>query len=159
MRVSDGQRLPGTRDSFRAYAKRHARTAHYELDPSLYFVPHTASRSALNNRWALRGLAGWVCETAGMQGSSAAVDRVLLDAAALCGHLVPAGSVYAFPAEHRQRVFPDELFADLFPSGRGRPSIPADVIATARKHDIAILDALRDAFTGSPWLPPAPAAT
>ena len=32
-------------------------------------------------------------------------------------------------------------------------------IATARKHDIAILDALRDAFTGSPWLPPAPAAT
>ena len=30
-------------------------------------------------------------------------------------------------------------------------------IATARKHDIAILDALRDAFAGSPWLPPAPA--
>lgn len=66
-----------------------------------------------------------------MQGSSAAVDRVLLDAAALCGHLVPAGSVYAFLAAHRQRIFPDELFADLFPSGRGRPSIPADVIATA----------------------------
>ena len=33
-------------------------------------------------------------------------------------------------AEHRQRLFPDELFADLFPSGRGRPSVPADVIAT-----------------------------
>lgn len=66
-----------------------------------------------------------------MQGSSAATDRVLLDAAALCGHLVPAGSVYAFLAEHRRRVFPDELFSDLFPSGRGRPSIPADVIATA----------------------------
>jgi IS5 family transposase len=65
-----------------------------------------------------------------MQGSSV-VDRELLDAAALCGHLVPAGSVYAFLAEHRQRVFPDELFADLFPSGRGRPSVPADVIATA----------------------------
>jgi transposase len=32
-------------------------------------------------------------------------------------------------------------------------------IATARKHDINILDALRDAFTASPWLPPAPAAT
>jgi Transposase domain (DUF772)/Transposase DDE domain len=33
-------------------------------------------------------------------------------------------------AEHRGRLFPDELFADLFPSGRGRPSVPADVIAT-----------------------------
>ena len=65
-----------------------------------------------------------------MQGSSAAADRVLLDAAALCGHLVPSGSVYAFLAEHRRGIFPDELFADLFPSGRGRPSIPADVIAT-----------------------------
>src|SRR5918994_423833 len=65
-----------------------------------------------------------------MQGSSAA-DRVLLDTAALCGHLVPSGSVYAFLAEHRARLFPDALFADLFPSGRGRPSVPADVIATA----------------------------
>jgi IS5 family transposase len=54
----------------------------------------------------------------------------LLDAAALCGHLVPAGSVHAFLAEHRGRLFPDELFADLFSSGRGRPSVPADVIAT-----------------------------
>ena len=32
-------------------------------------------------------------------------------------------------AEHRQRLFPDEAFADLFTSGRGRPSISADVIA------------------------------
>jgi hypothetical protein len=65
-----------------------------------------------------------------MQGSSAA-DRELLDTAALCGHLVPSGSVYALLAEHRGRVFPDALFADLFPSGRGRPSVPADVIAVA----------------------------
>jgi IS5 family transposase len=43
---------------------------------------------------------------------------------------VPAGSVEAFLADHRQELFPDEMFADLFPSGRGRPSIPADVIAT-----------------------------
>ncbi len=63
-----------------------------------------------------------------MQGSSV-LDPELLDAAALCGHLVPDGSVYAFLAEHRRRLFPDELFADLFPSGRGRPSVPADVIA------------------------------
>ena len=33
-------------------------------------------------------------------------------------------------AEHRSRLFPDEMFEDLFPSGRGRPSVPADVIAT-----------------------------
>jgi hypothetical protein len=65
-----------------------------------------------------------------MQGTSDP-NAELLDAAALCGHLVPAGSVQAFLAEHRRRLFPDELFADLFPSGRGRPSVPADVIATA----------------------------
>jgi IS5 family transposase len=53
-----------------------------------------------------------------------------LDAQALVGHLVPAGTVYGFLAEHRHRLFPDELFADLFPSGRGRPSVPADVVAT-----------------------------
>lgn len=64
-----------------------------------------------------------------MQGTSDP-NRELLDAAALVGHLVPAGTVYAFLAEHRLRLFPDEMFADLFGSGRGRPSVPADVIAT-----------------------------
>ncbi|MFN8019910.1 MAG: IS1182 family transposase [Acidimicrobiales bacterium] len=64
-----------------------------------------------------------------MQGSSDP-NRELLDAQALVGHLVPAGTVHAFLAEHRQRLFPDELFADLFASGRGRPSVPAEVIAT-----------------------------
>jgi IS5 family transposase len=68
-------------------------------------------------------------ETCGVQGKSDP-NRELLDAAALCGHLVPAGSVHAFLAEHRGRLFPDELFEDLFPSGRGRPSVPADVVAT-----------------------------
>jgi hypothetical protein len=43
---------------------------------------------------------------------------------------VPDGSVEAFLADHRHELFPDELFADLFPSHRGRPSIPADVVAT-----------------------------
>jgi Transposase domain (DUF772) len=38
--------------------------------------------------------------------------------------------VHAFLSEHRRELFPDQLFADLFPSGRGRPSIPADVTAT-----------------------------
>jgi IS5 family transposase len=63
-----------------------------------------------------------------MQGSSR-LDRELLDAAALCAHLLPEGSVHAFLAEHRSRLFSDELFADLFPTRRGRPSVPAEVIA------------------------------
>ena len=54
----------------------------------------------------------------------------LLDAAGLVGHLVADDSVYAFLAEHRERMFPDEVFADLFPSRRGRPSVPAPVAAT-----------------------------
>ena len=70
-----------------------------------------------------------VVQTGGVQGSSES-DRELLDAAALCGHLVSPGTVHALLAEHRLRLFPDELFADLFPSGRGRPSVPADVVAT-----------------------------
>ena len=46
------------------------------------------------------------------------------------GHLLRPGSVFAFLAAHRLELFPDALFADLFPSGRGRPSVPADVVAT-----------------------------
>lgn len=69
-------------------------------------------------------------KTGGVQGSSDP-NRELLDAAALVGHLVPEGTVYRLLAEHRGRLFSDALFADLFPSGRGRPSVPADVVATA----------------------------
>jgi IS5 family transposase len=58
------------------------------------------------------------------------LNRPLMDAGALVGHLVRSGTVYALLAEHRHRLFPDGLFADLFKSGRGRPSVPADVIAT-----------------------------
>ena len=38
--------------------------------------------------------------------------------------------MHAFLADHRLRLFPDEMFVDLFPAKRGRPSVPADVIAT-----------------------------
>ena len=55
----------------------------------------------------------------------------MLDAAALCRELVPDGSVYAFLADHRGELFPDALFEDLFVSGRGRPSVPGEVIASA----------------------------
>ena len=47
----------------------------------------------------------------------------------VAGHLLPPGSVFWLLAEHRQRLFPAGMFDDLFPSGRGRPSIPPDVIA------------------------------
>jgi hypothetical protein len=52
-----------------------------------------------------------------------------LDAESVAGHLLKAGSVFAFLAANRQELFPDEMFGDLFPSGRGRPSVPADVMA------------------------------
>lgn len=64
-----------------------------------------------------------------MQGSSDP-NVELMDAAAFVSHLVPDDSVYAFLAKHRHQLFPDDAFADLFPSGRGRPSQPADVIVS-----------------------------
>ncbi|MPY97903.1 MAG: IS5/IS1182 family transposase, partial [Actinophytocola sp.] len=67
------------------------------------------------------------------------VDRELLDAQALVGHLVAEGSMFEFLAEHRQDVFPDGEFEDLFPSGKGRPSIPASVMAS-----ILVLQTLHD---------------
>lgn len=57
-------------------------------------------------------------------------QRELLDVESVAGHLLEPGSVFALLAEHRDRLFPVELFADLFPSGRGRPSIPGEVIAS-----------------------------
>jgi len=53
-----------------------------------------------------------------------------LDAATWCRHLIPDGSVYAFLADHRQQLFPPELFADVARQGGGHPSVPAEVIAT-----------------------------
>ena len=52
------------------------------------------------------------------------------DVESVAGHLIPPGSVFGFLAENRHVLFPDEGFADLFPSGRGRPSIPGEVIAS-----------------------------
>jgi hypothetical protein len=74
-----------------------------------------------------------------MQGFERA-DRQLLDAAALAGHLVPVGSMFAFLAAHRAEVFPDEDYADLFaPPGAGRPSLPATQMAA-----VLTLQALHD---------------
>ena len=57
-------------------------------------------------------------------------QREILDVESVAGHLLPAGGVFGFLAGHRWELFPDELFADLFPSRRGPPSIPADVVAS-----------------------------
>src|SRR6476469_6273887 len=63
-----------------------------------------------------------------MQGRSR-VQRELLDVESVAGHLLEPGSVFVFLAGHRQRLFPAEMFEDLFPSGRGRTSLPPDVVA------------------------------
>jgi hypothetical protein len=55
------------------------------------------------------------------------MDRGLLDAEMIAGHLVPPGSVFAFLAEHRRELLPEEFTADLFPSRAGRPSLPTDL--------------------------------
>ena len=64
-----------------------------------------------------------------MQGE-AGRQRELLDVESVAGHLLEPGSVFALLAGHRDRLFPSELFADLFPSGQGRPSIPGEVVAS-----------------------------
>jgi len=48
-------------------------------------------------------------------------QRELLDVESVAGHLLPSGAVFAFL---------DVMFADLFPSGRGQPSVPAPVVAS-----------------------------
>jgi DDE family transposase/transposase-like protein DUF772 len=67
------------------------------------------------------------------------VDRELLDARALVGHLVPEGSMFEFLAGRRLDLFPDGEFEDLFGSDRGRPSIPASVMAS-----VLLLQTLHD---------------
>lgn len=57
-------------------------------------------------------------------------QRELLDAESVAGHLLKADSMFAFLAAHRSELFPEELFADLFPSRRGRPSVPVEVMAS-----------------------------
>ncbi len=56
------------------------------------------------------------------------LDRELFDAQEIAGDLVAPGSVFAFLAEHRRELFDDSFTADLFASGTGRPSLPADLV-------------------------------
>jgi hypothetical protein len=53
------------------------------------------------------------------------------DAAGLLGDRLAPGSVYHLLASEGQRLFPDDYFADLFlASAKGRPTVPARVVAT-----------------------------
>lgn len=38
--------------------------------------------------------------------------------------LIPAGSVFVFVAKYRNALLPAEVFADMYPSANGRPSMP-----------------------------------
>ena len=66
-----------------------------------------------------------VWDDVGMQGT-AVTDRELLDAAAVCGHLLAAGSVHALLAQHRSVNGQWDL-----PSG-GQQNCPAVANRTAR---------------------------
>jgi hypothetical protein len=46
-----------------------------------------------------------------------------------CDEALPANSIYAFLYQHRDALFPDGLFADLF-AAVGRRSVPPSVVAT-----------------------------
>jgi transposase len=48
-----------------------------------------------------------------------------------CRELIPPGSVFAFLAEHRAVLFPAGMFADMYPSANGRPSMPPQILAAA----------------------------
>ncbi|MEU8363881.1 IS1182 family transposase [Nonomuraea sp. NPDC048882] len=51
--------------------------------------------------------------------------------------MIPAGSVFAFLAEHRRALFPPETFADMYAPVNGRPSVPPGLLAT-----VVVLQAL-----------------
>lgn len=55
----------------------------------------------------------------------------------MCRELIPAGSVFAFLAEHREALFPAGMFADMYPSPNGRPSLPPQMLAA-----VVVLQAL-----------------
>lgn len=51
------------------------------------------------------------------------MQRELLDAESVARHLVKRGSVFGLPPG----MFPDAMFTNLFPAGRGRASVAAGV--------------------------------
>lgn len=62
-------------------------------------------------------------------GVSSRQGDLLDDLNRFCDESLPAGSIHGFLHRERDRLFPDELFADLF-TDRGRRSVPPSVVAT-----------------------------
>jgi IS5 family transposase len=79
----------------------------------------------------------------------------MLDAAVFCRGLVEDGTIYAFLADHRDELFKAEDFMDLFPTGRGRPSIPAvlvcSVMVLQALEGLSDRDAIRQLRTRIDW--------
>ncbi len=82
-------------------------------------------------------------------------ERELLDAESVAGHLVEAGSVFRLLADERRALFPTAMFDDLFPSVRGRPSIPVDIVASVlvlqALHGLSDREALAALRTDLRW--------
>src|ERR1019366_9442025 len=89
-----------------------------------------------------------------MQGKSDP-DRQLLDAAAFCRDLVEDHTIYSFLADHRNELFRDEDFPDLFQSEKGRPSVPAvlvcSVMVLQALEGLSDRDAIRQLRTRINW--------
>ena len=83
-----------------------------------------------------------------MQGKSR-LDRELLDAGEMAGHLVPPGSVFAFLAEHRRELFGDSFTADLFPSRTGRSV--RDQSSIPRRCPVRVLSCHVTGLPRQPW--------
>ena len=52
------------------------------------------------------------------------------DVGRFCAEVLSERSIYSFLARERDRLFPDEAFADLFDEKKGRRSVPPSVVAT-----------------------------
>lgn len=55
---------------------------------------------------------------------------LLTGTAAVCDGRVGADSIWALLAREGDRLYPDELFADLYATTNGRPSVPPRIVAT-----------------------------
>ncbi len=64
--------------------------------------------------------------------------NLLDDIEAFCDRMLAERSVYALLHRERDRLFPDEMFADLF-SDRGRRSVPPSVVATVMVEDVPLI--------------------
>jgi hypothetical protein len=124
------------------------------MRPPMMSRPPMIPRNVLNNSRGSRPIYVIVADDFGVQGRLEC-QLELLDAESVAGHLLMAGSFFPFLAAHRGELFANEMFADLFPSGRGRPSVPTDVMASV--ITLQALHGLSDSETGpTKWLSQSP---